>query len=141
MVKSFKLVVNDKEYTVEIPDLSQSPLAVVVNGTTYRVEVQRDSAKPASVVRVAEPKRKMGNPVATPKPEVEAPAVIAPLPCKVLGIKVKAGAQVKNGDVLFVVESMKMEIDILAPRDGVIKAIRVAEGQMVRQGEVLADLE
>ena len=141
MVKSFRLVVNDKEYTVEIGDLSQSPLTVVVNGKTYRVKVQRDSGKPASVVMEAEPKRKVVNPVVTPKPEVEALAVTAPLPCKVLGVKVKEGDQVKNGDALFVVESMKMEITIPAPRDCVIKAIRVAVGQMVRQGTVLADLE
>jgi len=141
VVKSFRLVVNDKEYTVEIGDLSQSPLTVVVNGTTYQVEVQRDSAKPASVAMEAAPKRKVVNPVVTPKPEVEALTVSAPLPCKVLAVKVKEGDQVKNGDVLFVVESMKMEITIPAPRDCVIKAIRVVRGQMVRHGEVLADLE
>lgn len=148
MVKSFRLVVNDREYTVEIGDLSQSPLTVVVNGQTYRVEVQRESTaseKPAaSVVREAEPKPKaVDQPLVTPKPRVEAVAgaVTAPLPGKVLGIKVKEGDRVKAGDVLFIVESMKMEISVPAPWDGVVKAIRVVVGQTVKQGGVLVEME
>lgn len=147
MVKSFRLVVNDREYTVEIGDLSHSPLTVVVNGETYKVEVQAEptgSPKPAaSVVREAGPERKVAEPPVAPRPRVEvvAGSVTAPLPCKVLQIKVKEGDRVKSGDVLFVAESMKMEISIPAPGDGVIKAIRVAVGQTVRQGEVLADME
>lgn len=147
MVKSFRLVVNDRQYTVEIGDLSHSPVTVVINGETYKVEVQVEptgSAKPAaSVVREARPERKVVEPPVAPRPRVEAVAgaVTAPLPCKVLEIKVKEGDRVKSGDVLFVAESMKMEITIPAPGDGVIKAIRVAVGQTVRQGEVLADME
>ena len=147
MVKSFRLVVNNKEYTVEIGDLSQSPLTVVVNGQTYRVEVQRGSApftRPATpVVREAKPESTPVPPANAPKPRVEvaAGAVTAPLPCKVLGIKVKEGDQVKAGDVLFIVESMKMEITVPAPRDGVIKAIRVEVGQTVKQGGVLVEIE
>lgn len=147
MVKSFKLVVNDKEYTVEISDLSQSPLTVVVNGQTYRVEVQEqptDTEKPAvPVVREVQPQSKVVDPpiAARPKVETVAGAVTAPLPCKVLGINVKEGDRVKAGDVLFVVESMKMEITIPAPSDGTIRAIRVSIGQTVKQGGVLVDME
>lgn len=147
MVKSYRLVVNDKEYTVEIGDLSQSPLTVVVNGQTYRVEVQGEdtvSEKPtASVVREAELGKKVVTPPAVTRPRVEAVAgaVTAPLPGKVLGIKVKEGDRVKTGDALFIVESMKMEITIPAPRDGMIKAIRVEVGQTVKQGAVLVDME
>lgn len=147
MVKSFKLVVNGREYTVEIGDLSHSPLMVVVNGETYKVEVQVESTasvKPAaSVVREAGPERKVVEPPVAPRPRVEvvAGAVTAPLPCKVLQIKVKEGDRVKTGDVLFVAESMKMEISIPAPGDGAVKAIRVAVGQTVKQGQVLADME
>jgi len=147
VVKSYRLVVNDKEYTVEIGDLSQSPLTVVVNGQTYRVEVQGEdtvSEKPkASVVREAEPGQKVVTPPAVIRPRVEAVAgaVTAPLPGKVLGSKVKEGDRVKTGDALFIVESMKMEITIPAPRDGMIKAIRVEVGQTVKQGAVLVDME
>jgi len=147
VVKSFRLVVNDRQYTVEIGDLSHSPLTVVVNGETYKVEVQAEPTGPAkpvaSVVREAGPERKVVDPPVAPRPRVEVVvgAVTAPLPCKVLEIKVKEGDRVKTGDVLFVAESMKMEIAIPAPGDGVIKAIRVAVGQTVRQGEVLADME
>ncbi len=145
MVKSFRLVVNNREYVVEIGDLSQSPLTVVVNGKPYLVEVQ---AKPAgsgnpgaSVAREAGPVPKEADPPVSRKPAVEAAAVIAPLPCKVLEIRVRVGDRVKVGDALFVVESMKMEVTIPAPREGVIKAIRVAVGQTMRQGEVLAEIE
>jgi len=109
--------------------------------------VQRDlpvTGKPAaSVVREADPDTKVVTPPAVTRPRVEAVAgaVTAPLPGKVLGINVKEGDQVKTGDALFTVESMKMEITIPAPRDGVIKAIRVEVGQTVKQGMVLVDLE
>lgn len=147
MVKSFRLVVNNKEYTVEIGDLLQSPLTVVVNGQTYRVEVQEQPTNTENpitpVVRGVRPQSKMVDPPVATRPRVEtaAGAVTAPMPCKVLRINVKEGDRVKAGDVLFVVESMKMEITIPAPRDGAIKAIRVSVGQTVKQGVVLVDME
>ena len=144
MVKSFKLTVNDREYIVEIGDLSESPLIVKVNGEAYRVEVEHEAPgptpapQPAPVAaRPAPPEPKVAPPPAAPrapvfpKPgaKVTPGAVCAPMPCKVLEIKVKEGDKVKTGDALFLIESMKMEITIPAATDGVVKAIRVAVGQ------------
>jgi len=145
VVKSFKLVVNEREYTVEIGDLSESPLTVVVNGEAYRIELEREAittVSPAPVVRAApaQPKAVMPPVAPTPRAKVVAGAVTAPMPCKVLAIMVKEGDQIKTGDALFLIESMKMEITIPAPTDGVIKAIRVALGQTVGQGVVMLEM-
>ena len=70
-----------------------------------------------------------------------ASSIKAPLPGTILTINVKAGAQVKRGDVLIVMEAMKMENNIMANKDGQVKAIHVTVGQTVTQDDPLIDLE
>jgi len=67
--------------------------------------------------------------------------VTSPMPGTVLSIEVEIGAQVKHGDVLLVVESMKIQNDISAPRDGRVKEIYVVEGAYVRRREPLIAIE
>ena len=64
-------------------------------------------------------------------------AVKAPLPGNVLVIKTNVGQNVKKGDVLLIIEAMKMENEILAPSDGVVKEISVTKGQVVATGDTL----
>jgi biotin carboxyl carrier protein len=63
-----------------------------------------------------------------------------PLPGKVVAVKVKAGSTVKKGQVLVVLEAMKMENEIVAPRDGTVKEVYVSEGASVNVGQPLVSL-
>jgi glutaconyl-CoA decarboxylase len=63
--------------------------------------------------------------------------VDAPMPGKVLGIKVSAGQAVKKGDVVVILEAMKMENEIVAPEDGTVASINVASGENVETGATL----
>ena len=115
---------------------------ITVNGNTYEVLVEEaDASTPVTYSAPAAP-------VAAPKaaPKAAAPVaggavkVSAPMPGTILAVKVSAGQQVKKGDVICVLEAMKMENDIPAPQDGVIASINVQKGASVNAGDVLATL-
>lgn len=126
---------------------------ITVNGNTYEVLVEEADAVSAPVTYTA--------PVAAPAPSAapaapvapKAPAapkassagagavkVTSPMPGTILAIKVTAGQTVKKGDVICVLEAMKMENDIPAPQDGVIASIDVQKGASVNAGDILASL-
>ena len=67
--------------------------------------------------------------------------VRAPMPGTIIAVNVKVGDSVKAGDVLFILESMKIKNEIKAPQDGKIKEILVTEGQYVKRRETLVDIE
>ena len=67
--------------------------------------------------------------------------VRAPMPGTIISVNVKVGDSVKVGDVLFVLESMKIKNEIKAPQDGKIKEILVTEGQYVKRRDTLVDIE
>ena len=120
---------------------------ITVNGTTYEVLVEEaDGAATAPAYSAP-----VAAPVAAPKaqPAAKAPAasgaagavkVTAPMPGTILDVKVSVGQSVKKGDVICVLEAMKMENDIPAPQDGVIASINVQKGASVNAGDVLASL-
>ena len=112
---------------------------ITVNGNVYDVTV--DGGESTGAVAAA-PKA-----VAAPAPKAAAPAgaqgavkVNAPMPGKILAVKASAGTAVKKGDVLLILEAMKMENEVVAPQDGTVASVNVAEGAMVESGDVLATL-
>ena len=117
-------------------------LTVTVNGVAYNVTVEENTngAAPVAAAPAAPPA-----PPAAPPPAAApaAPAaagsvpVNAPMPGTILDIKVKAGAAVKAGDVVMILEAMKMENEISAPQDGTIASIDVRKGDTVNSGDVL----
>lgn len=116
---------------------------ITVNGTTYEVEVEEVGAVASApkTVTVAKPVAAAA-PKAAPKAAGGAGAVkvTAPMPGKILAVKAAAGAAVKKGDVIAVLEAMKMENDIVAPQDGTIASIDTSVGASVETGTVLATM-
>ncbi|BFL73222.1 MULTISPECIES: biotin/lipoyl-containing protein [Anaerococcus] len=125
-------------------------LNVTVNGKTYEVEVEEDDflesqKRPTVVYQPASNTQ----PAASTSNETEkqaAPAaasassVTSPLPGTINKINVSEGESVSKGDVLLVLEAMKMENDIKAPNDGVVNKIHVASGDNVNTGDPLVDI-
>ncbi len=122
---------------------------VTLNGKNYEVDVTETEAvvtgvKEVSTAPVAAPvSAPAAAPAAAPAvPAVAAPTdgtpVKAPMPGTILSIKAPVGTAVKAGDVVLVLEAMKMENDIVAPCDGTVKQVLVAKGASVNTDDVLA---
>ena len=116
---------------------------VNLNGKNYEVEVNECEAVVTNVAN-APAAPAPAAPAAAPAPaapaavSAEGKHVIAPMPGTILDVKDQNGQAVKAGDVMFVLEAMKMENDIVAPADGVVKQIIATKGSTVDTDEVLA---
>ena len=125
---------------------------VNVNGTLYEVEVDEIQAGaaaapsrkpiPAAAPKAAAPKA--AAPKAAPARPAAAPAgaetVKAPMPGNILEVRVKDGQAVQAGDVLFILEAMKMENEIMAPAAGIVSGVAVQKGSAVATGAVLCHI-
>ena len=114
---------------------------ITVNGKAYDVaveEVGAGSAPAAAPVQAAAP-------AAAPAPAAAAPAggtaVKAPMPGTILDVKVNSGDTVSEGQVLMVLEAMKMENDIVAPKAGTVASVNVKKGDSVNRDDLLASIQ
>lgn len=103
---------------------------VNVNGTVYEVAIEvMDGAAPVAA------------PAAPAAPVAAAPAggekIAAPMPGTILSVNVQNGSAVKKGDILFILEAMKMENEIMAPCDGTVASVSVTKGAAVDSGALL----
>ncbi len=120
----YKVTLNDKVYEVEVNEGK----AVLLSESTV-------AAAPAPVAAAPAPAA-----VAAPAPAApvgSGEAITSPLPGTVLDIKVQNGQNVKSGDVMVVIEAMKMENEIVAPRDGVVSTVATTKGATVESGTPL----
>ena len=121
---------------------------VTVNGVAYDVEIEEVGAGVVSAP-VAAPAPVAAAPAAAPAPKASpaaagkagSVAIKAPMPGTILKINVAVGDTVKKGDIICVLEAMKMENEIFAPVDGTVAAISVAKGASVQTDEVLAAIK
>ena len=115
---------------------------ITVNGVAYSVSVEEPAAgaAPVAAAPVAAPVAPKAAPAAAPKAAAGAVTVKAPMPGNILDVKVAAGASVKAGDVLVILEAMKMENEIVAPQDGTVASINVNKGDTVNSGDVLVSM-
>jgi len=146
-MRKFRISVNGNWHEIEIKDLDESPISVLVDGELYKVELGPEIPEAKAVEKVREKPEAL---VSEPALEVSKPAlrqaqdaavaegeVIAPMPGKILAVKVGVGDRVQYKDVLCTLEAMKMENEIMAPGEGIVKEVRVADGQDVLYGDVL----
>ena len=116
---------------------------ITVNGTVYAVEVEEAGAAPAAAAPAPTP----AAPAPAPAAPAPAPAaaggqtISAPMPGTIFDIKVTPGQAVNAGDVLIILEAMKMENEIMAPEAGTVDAVLVTKGASVNMGDALVTLK
>lgn len=115
---------------------------ITVNGKTYDVAVEEVGSS-APIAATAPAPVNTPAPTVAPAPSVNAAGtkVNSPMPGVILDVKANAGQMVKKGEVLMILEAMKMENDIVAPVDGKVSAVMVKKGDNVNSGDALASIE
>jgi biotin carboxyl carrier protein len=117
---------------------------IKVNGTTYEVEVEEvkvelaSSQAPVAITQAPPAKVAQVPKVQVKKTTTAGEKIECPIPGVVLKVNVSPGDSVKKGQVMFILEAMKMENEIMAPRDANIVEVNVAKGASVNTGDVLA---
>ena len=143
-MKTYKYTINGTKYEVAIGDIADNIATVTVNGEEYKVEMEPE-AEPEKKVVV-----KTGATSSAPSAEESTKsgaavnvnnALKAPLPGVVTEIKVAVGDEVKAGDVVLVLEAMKMANNLEAEKDGKVTAILVNEGASVMEDSPLVVIE
>ncbi|MEX1103552.1 MAG: biotin/lipoyl-containing protein [Dehalococcoidia bacterium] len=159
-VKADAVVVDGHEYPVKVRD-EGAYVQVTAGGVPYRVQLpapgERDSGMAVTVdsrpftLQYSGPLGSRpaprtpraaagGSAPAAPRPGVKG-GVTAQIAGRVMSVKVKPGDTVKQGDILLILEAMKMENEIKAPADGTIKEVLVAEGSRVADGQTMVVIE
>ncbi|MFW6409887.1 MAG: biotin/lipoyl-containing protein [Halanaerobiales bacterium] len=134
-MRKFRIVVDGEEFEVEVEEISGDS---TVSSPAPEPKKQR-SSRPAP-----SPKKSVGGSEkksSTSQPSTVSGDIKAPMPGKILEIKVSPGQEVNQGDVLLVLEAMKMENDVTAPQPGKVKEVSVREGENVEADEVLVKME
>lgn len=132
-MRRFMITVNGKTYDVGVEEVTgQSPAPAAAPVAQAPVAASAPAQAPAEAPKPA------------PAPAATLPAggtrITAPMPGKIVSVKASAGQAVKRGDVLMVLEAMKMENEIQSPVDGTVAAIAVSTGAMVEAGAPLASI-
>ena len=148
-MKEYKFKINGNEYNVAVNSVSGNIADVTVNGTSYQVEMENAPAAPAQAVPSA-PAQTVQQPAAapvqpaaapsTPKPVAGGKAVTSPLPGVIIAVKVNPGDAVKAGQVVAILEAMKMENEIQAEHDGTVASVNVAKGDSVLEGATIVTI-
>jgi biotin carboxyl carrier protein len=154
-MKTYNFKINGKDYAVTIGEADGRTLPVNVNGADYQVELE-NAPQAAPVAAMPGPGRtpdqvgsdaaKAGSDAAkagaapSAKPAGAGEKVNSPLPGVIIEVSVKEGQAVKAGQKLAVLEAMKMENEIPAPKDGTVTAIHVSKGDSVLEGAPIVSI-
>ena len=144
-ITTVRIRVGERWYTVEVGDLSRSPVEVTVEGEKFQVEVEGLPSQPPPQPRRGRPQSPG---IATPPPKIASAQTVfsdkilrSPMPGRVISIMVRPGDKVSVGDEVCVVEAMKMEQSIRAPMDGIVKTVHVQPMDSVSTDDPLIELE
>ncbi|MDW5287962.1 biotin/lipoyl-containing protein [Formosa sp. PL04] len=140
-MKNFTFNINENSYSVRIVSQEDNTINLEVNGTSYSVKMKEDvkTVKTPRLVRTAS--KAAPEPVKINNPSSAKTTISAPIPGIILSLNIKVGDTVKEGDLLLVLEAMKMENNIISEKSGVVSAVNVKVGQQVLQSEVMIELE
>jgi biotin carboxyl carrier protein len=126
--------VNERPYQVQLPADTggEGPLKVLVDAKEYEVEVKGGTAAPRRAPR---------GPAKRPAPPGGAGAITSQMTGRVVRVDVEPGQKVEEGQVLLIIEAMKMENEVVAPQAGTVKEVAVAAGARVNEGDLLIILD
>jgi biotin carboxyl carrier protein len=158
-MRTYNLKIGGESFEARIVEYSEAKVVVNLNGDLYEVEIEPEQAPSTPVLIRSTPERKSARatsqkagspqPAGSPR-QVESPLqvsrlsaglVIAPIPGVVKSILVKEGDAVQEGDVVLVLEAMKMDNEISSRSSGTVKTIHVGVGESVQEDQVLVDIE
>ena len=140
-MKQYSFKINGKQYDVTVGPADGKHIQVNVNGADYSVEMERADGPSAS-----EPVQAAPVTAAPAAPETAAPAaasglaVPTPMPGVIIEVSVREGQAVKAGQKVAVLEAMKMENEIAAPKDGTVTAVHVDKGASVGEGDPIVTI-
>ena len=143
--RRYRITVDGRQFDVQVGELSESPVRVAVDGTEYPDELP---GRAAAAPTPSQPAPTLA-PAAAPPPAAAssapapaaAGAITAMMPGRIISVEVAPGDEVKRGQTVCVIESMKMEQSIASPADGRVKSIPVNAGDSVQRGQTLVELE
>ena len=121
MVKKFRIRVNGREYKVEVEEVVEG--GIVGDDKKRRSMETKDPQKTTEATKEGER------------------IVCSPMPAKVIKVVCKVGERVRKGDILIILEAMKMENEIISPFDGIIKDVKATEGMNVSHNEAMVVFE
>ena len=134
-MRKFLIKVNGNQYEVEVEEMREDGTVVEqISEVKSTAPAAAPAPAPAPAPKQAETKKSAPIPA-------DAFVVSAPMPGTILSINVNTGDTVKKGQVLLILEAMKMENEIVAPEDGTITSIDTSEGASVNTGDILATFE
>jgi biotin carboxyl carrier protein len=148
-MKKFKFTIDGASYSVNVKSVEGNQAEIEVNGKSYAVGLEKEvnTLKTPILVRndvqskPSESKATVTSPAGSKPAKAGSKAIKAPLPGSIISIAVKVGDTIAKGDLLLVMESMKMENNILSEKEGVVKTIDVVAAQAVMQDDILLTLE
>ena len=139
-MKNYTITVNGNVYEVTVEEGFTGAKTAARAAAPAPAPVQQAAPAPAPVQQAAPAPAPLQQAAPAPAGGRGSVEITAPLPGKTLGVKASAGQAVKRGQVVVILEAMKMENEIVAPQDGVIASIDVSTGESVDPGAVLATM-
>jgi biotin carboxyl carrier protein len=135
-MKKFLIKVNGSQYEVEVEE--------IIDGASYSSEIAASSvtvSAPAKQAPVLDAPQQKTTAQTASNSKTGSVKISAPMPGTILKVVANIGDSVKRGDVILVLEAMKMENEIVAPSEGVVASINVSRGASVNAGDLLASLD
>lgn len=139
-MKKFKFTIHGNDYMVDVHGIEENLARLEVNGTAYDVEIHRKVKQSKTPTLVRPAIKELARPSIHKKEGGSSHPILAPLPGSILSLKVSKGDIVNKGQLLLIMEAMKMENRVLSDRAGVVENIRIQENETVLQGDVLVEI-